>query len=271
MQLIQKSNQTHDSRYPSIFKELGSHFHQTSRSPQKILSFGCSNGSECRQLLALFPKASVYGCDMPEVITEARRDPRNQGIVFFDSNRANIFQNGPYDIITAFSVLCRFPESRTLRDLSETFPFRRFNQYLNILTANLRPEGLLGLYNCNYFFEDSDASERYSPLGVDLHPHNGFCDRFDRHGKKIARFVIVQNGRRVPPGQRDKSQPCKYYLRFKRPPSRTYLLRTCLWQRREKPEPQPATPPDQSGEWDVLISCQDSGEPPDTNPSSLEA
>ncbi len=88
-----------------------------------------------------------------EVLAEASASLAADEAVVFESNPHAIRSRGPYDIIFAMSVLCRFPESRNLQvDFAKLYPFARFEETVGLLTECLSGSGMLCVYNSSYEF-----------------------------------------------------------------------------------------------------------------------
>src|SRR5579862_6418799 len=97
----------------------------------KILSFGCSTGEEAYDLACnYFPESSVIGLDVSaEVIKAAKKERSVDDRVLYDVGSPEVLDKyGPYDIIFAMSVLCRWPELADKRDASNLFPFEQFER-----------------------------------------------------------------------------------------------------------------------------------------------
>src|SRR5690242_1769793 len=148
---------TSNNRYPAVFRTVQARVAERfggglGQARLKILSFGCSNGSELASLRCYFPEALLFGCDVNRAALRlASETLATDEAVLFESSEDSIAAHGPFDIILAMSVLCRFPESRRqdLTNLTLIYPFRNFERTAELLTANLRTGGLLCLYNTN--------------------------------------------------------------------------------------------------------------------------
>jgi trans-aconitate methyltransferase len=149
------------------------------------LSFGCSSGEECFSQKEYFDKYEVVGADIcPMALEEAKKNNTNPNISFFQSTDKNISKNGPYDIIYCMSVLCRWPDSKGLEDITEVYKFSDFEKRLEFLHKNLNPQGCLVLYNTNFRFSDSVLYDQYDHLKLDVE-NGGFVHKFDVNNKRV--------------------------------------------------------------------------------------
>ncbi|MBN9509925.1 MAG: polysaccharide pyruvyl transferase family protein [Alphaproteobacteria bacterium] len=173
------------NRYPKIFaraKELADQF---ALHDGPVLSYGCSVGEETRTLSELyFPKSKIIGVDIDQKILGIAKsksaDAKN--IKYYLSTDDNIQANGPYSLIFAMSVFCRWPASQNLEDISSLYPFRVFESGLAVLDRNLQVGGLLVIANSNFDFLDTTWSVRYEDMIVDI-DSSGFVKRFGRENR----------------------------------------------------------------------------------------
>jgi SAM-dependent methyltransferase len=185
---------TSNNRYPGVFRTLQGRIAQKigaglGQGKLKVLSFGCSIGSELSSLRCYFPEALIYGCDVNAAALHSAVDALLMDeAVIFESTPENIKNHGPFDIILAMSVLCRFPESmsRELLDLSTIFRFEDFNRTIKVLSDNLRAGGILCLYNTNHDFAQSDVAAQFRAVRSPLLASNGFVDKFDVKGQRMT-------------------------------------------------------------------------------------
>jgi SAM-dependent methyltransferase len=191
---VQIATWTSNNRYPGVFRTLQGRIAQKvgpglGQGRLKILSFGCSTGSELSSLRSYFPEALLYGCDVNTAALHSAADALLMDeAVIFESTPENIKNRGPFDIILAMSVLCRFPESmsRNLVDLSTIYPFEDFNRTIRVLSDNLRTGGILCLYNTNHDFARSDVADQFRAVRSPLLASNGFVDKFDVKGQRMT-------------------------------------------------------------------------------------
>ena len=108
------------------------------------------------------------------------------GIKFLPSTSENVMSHGPYDIIFALSVLCRWPETQFVRDSSRLYPFRKFDDTATLLDAPLSVGGLMVILNANYHFSDASVSGRYQGVtGLNLSQYE-CVHAFSKDNKKIS-------------------------------------------------------------------------------------
>jgi SAM-dependent methyltransferase len=178
------------NRYPEVFFPLGKLSEAVHRTPPRVLSFGCSVGFEPHDLATrYFTQSAVFGLDVSETALAKARAERSLGgrITYDVSTPANLGHYGPFDVITAMSVLCRWPDLADAKDASELFPFAKFEETVRTLDGNLAEGGILVVYNSNYDFKDTAVARNYD---IVLTPHmttNGFVKRFRKGGAEMPR------------------------------------------------------------------------------------
>ena len=107
---VQAATWTSNNRYPGVFRTLQSRISQKigvglGQGRLKVLSFGCSTGSELSSLRCYFPEAILYGCDVNAAALHSAVDALLMDeAVIFESTLENIRSHGPFDIILAMSV-----------------------------------------------------------------------------------------------------------------------------------------------------------------------
>jgi SAM-dependent methyltransferase len=191
---VQVATWTSNNRYPGIFRtarrriaaKFGSNLGE---GKLRILSFGCSTGSEVSTLRSYFPNAMIFACDVnASALQSAAELLLLDEAVIFMSSPEEIEKYGPFDIIFAMSVLCRFPESmdQKLNDLNAIYRFSDFERTINILSGSLRKGGLLCLYNTNYSFLELPLAKGYRIVRSPLIGTGGFVDRFDSSGQRLT-------------------------------------------------------------------------------------
>ena len=189
----QKSNYTAFDRYPAIFSAVRLYSEQNQSSPpgmRSILSYGCSTGEECFSLRKYFPDDDIYGCDSDqEVLAITRRRSEGDRMVFFESSPAAINRYGPFDIIFSFSSLCFYPEANVKRR-KNPFSYGQFRKHVETLDANLKPNGILILYNTNYNFLSLETSYQYDAILPDTVFENGYVNK---HHEDSTPFTITLN------------------------------------------------------------------------------
>lgn len=189
---IQPEPHTRLGRYPELFArcaELAKTKGWGQLTDFRILSFGCSTGEECVSLASHFPGASILGVDVnKESLEKARRTCTNKQIRIEPSSTKALRKHGPFHMIWCMSVLCHWPQSKTLDDLSEVFPFARFEETIQLLHDALQIGGLLVIYNSNYCFSDSRFYSCYRPVDSSGLNGSGFVHKFSPNGKKMAGF-----------------------------------------------------------------------------------
>lgn len=168
----QISNFTLYNRYPILFDFAKSYFESHKQKELKILCYGCSSGEECFSLNEYFKEAVILGVDNNnKVLSKARKTNRFPNITFAQSTTENLVQYGPFDLIFAMAVFCRWPASNFYKDLSHIYPFKRFEESINELDKHLNKNGLLIFNNSNYLLSDTSIYSHYevlqTPQGVE--------------------------------------------------------------------------------------------------------
>ncbi len=185
----QESTASFSQRHEHIFAQLAGLLTCVPRFPApRILSFGCSSGYECLDLKRLCPSAFVLGCDVSEkAVMEAQKRCAQSEIIIFPSTPEAVAQNGPYDVITAMSVLTRYPAIRDKAEIDGIYSFNQFERMLGVLIEALSSRGLLVIYNSPYLFERTRYARRFRKVLPASGPGNGWIDKYDEHGRQLTR------------------------------------------------------------------------------------
>lgn len=151
----QPSTTSSAGRYQAIFSAAALAVDVVNPS---VLSFGCADGYELNDLATKhFHHGRVVGCDIDldaqRIAALCNAQPARVKIIGADP--AHLAAHGPYDVIVAMAVLCRWPETRSMEDISEYYPFSRFEEQLRQFIELLVPGGVLCVYNSNYRVVDS--------------------------------------------------------------------------------------------------------------------
>jgi SAM-dependent methyltransferase len=196
----QRAVHTALDRYPEVFA-AAANFGRTMLAdgdtrPLRILSFGCSTGEECFSLRQYFPDAAIYGCDINKaVLAIAAGRQRHGGITFFHSSSQTLAEHGPFDIVFCMSSLCLFPEADRPSGENGTFPFSAFDNLVSEIDRNLRPGGLLVVYNASYPFKLSRVATHYDVVEADVVVENGFVNKLHRGGRAFTVTVSKDHSR----------------------------------------------------------------------------
>ncbi|WP_162150359.1 class I SAM-dependent methyltransferase [Asticcacaulis sp. AC460] len=130
----------------------------------RILSFGCSSGEECLDAADVFPNAIIKGVDLDEKALQKASAISHDRISIEESTYEAVFSGGPYDLILAMSVFCRFPLREEVVNIKDVYGFGKFVDEINLLHDVLKPGGILCIYNSMYFFDDCAVSMDYFPI-----------------------------------------------------------------------------------------------------------
>ncbi len=178
---VQLSNRTRANRYPHVFEPVARMAAALQRPQLRVLSFGCSTGEEPSILATHYlPGAEILGVDIaPDALAEARaRCAALAGVTIAESTPETLRSRGPFDLIFAMSVLCRWPTSRRMASIGELFPFARFTEQATLLDEVLAPGGLLVIYNANYSFLQTPVAANYDVVVSPQIDTAGFVKRF---------------------------------------------------------------------------------------------
>lgn len=183
--LLQTETNTTRNRYPNAFAACASSLPKSA----KILSFGCSKGDEVFTLAQqYFDQSTIVGVDLNhECLQTARSRLQNEDIrnneVFFELSSEHWLQSmAPFDAIFAMSVLCLWPKTKQMENISDVFPYARFSEAINLLDALLPVGGILTIVNSNYSFEHTHAARNYETMDTPDALTIGFVKRFSPSG-----------------------------------------------------------------------------------------
>jgi hypothetical protein len=180
----QLTSTTEYDRYPALFGEVVRNI--TGRNEVKILSFGCSTGEECFTLRSYFPYARITGVDISHSnLRKAKSKNADPNIEFLLSTPENVSANGNYDVIFCLSVLCRWEDTKDLRNCERIYPFKKFEESVIDLCENLKPGGLLVIYNSNFRFEETSVANAFQILETPAIQDSGFVHKFDRNNNRV--------------------------------------------------------------------------------------
>jgi SAM-dependent methyltransferase len=186
----QPSHHTGEDRYPALFDAVCG---RLSSEGAEVLSFGCSTGEEPAALARRLPTARITGADVSSyALKKARqRYAQQTNISFVNTAKNRLNAIGPFDAIFAMSVLCRYPETESVPNCSEIYPFERFEEACSSLDALLRPGGYLVLYNTNYRFTDTVTATGYEVIDLDDLRVSGSVEKFDIDGSRSNEQIYV--------------------------------------------------------------------------------
>lgn len=123
----------------------------------------------------LFPNSEILGCDIDLSLSSGTQNL--PGPVFLSTPGA-ITENGPYDLIMANSVLY----TKDPKNLA----FSEFASWASVLHENLKPDGLLCMYNASYRFSDLAFAGEYRPIRCAHIFENGFMPKWSSTGTQIS-------------------------------------------------------------------------------------
>jgi len=186
----QKSTASIPQRHIAIIRDLRGLLEARGLRKPRILSFGCSKGYECIDIADEIPNADVYGCDIDQdALKEARKRCVNRATIF-DSSHQEIARHSPFDAVIALNVLCRYPQTAGVDDISDIYPFADFKEGVRLLGNIVGPGGFLGIYNGAYFFEDAEIGDRYDPVQTNAWPRNGWIEKSLPCGRRATEVTF---------------------------------------------------------------------------------
>lgn len=183
----QPSTTSAEARYRSIFAAIA---REVNVPNPTVLSFGCADGYELNELATRhFHHGRIVGC---EIDAESQRiaklcnaHPSRVEVIGPDPGALAAY--GPYDVIVVMAVLCRWPETRTMEDIANFYPFARFDAQLQQLVELLVPGGMLCVYNANYRVADSSVIAQLQEVNnPDLIPRSQPVRLFEPSGRPRA-------------------------------------------------------------------------------------
>lgn len=156
---------------------------------KRVLSFGCSTGEEPQTLSELnFPTAQIIGMDISdEVLTAARSKTAHlPNVTIMQSTPQAVSEHGPFDVIFAMSVLCRWPIAKRMENLSSLYPFSNFEARVSELAESVKPEGFLVVHNGSYSLTQSRLIRFFDLVLPSRTANPGPVTRFAPAGNKLG-------------------------------------------------------------------------------------
>jgi 2-polyprenyl-3-methyl-5-hydroxy-6-metoxy-1,4-benzoquinol methylase len=201
---IQRDQTTKYDRHPEIFAAVRRLCGDA--ASLDVLSFGCSTGEEPLTLGQVYlPQARIVALEAwPAILDIARAKGTLDGRITWDlSSPETLAAHGPYDVIFAMSVLCRWPTLEHSEDASELFPYAQYLEMVAMLDAQLRPGGLLAIYNAHYSFADTELVCGYEIVLDPAVADNAYIKKYDRRSREIVGYratdVVYRKLREPPP------------------------------------------------------------------------
>lgn len=182
---------TFEDRYPEIFTALDAVLWNVERP--RILSFGCSDGSEVRSLRRWFPKAEIVGLDPnPAMIRTARAhlalnpDP---GISYVEAAGLDALGDTKFDAILAMAVFRHGRlESEKPDSCAEVLPFSLFAQAVAALDQRLMTGGWLTIWNAHFRFSDTPTAKRYEARSLHFTRAEPMDLIYDSDDRRVTRI-----------------------------------------------------------------------------------
>lgn len=177
---LQASNKTFLGRHWSEHNILRRYF--DSDSKLSILSFGCSTGEELLSIRALFPGATLHGCDIDWRNLLKTRSLLGQTANIFHSSDESISAFGQYDIILCNSVLLSSTNSSGIESCL-------WISILSALDEALKDNGIIQIINSNIPFRFHPCFHKYKALSSPLLFSPNFVDQYDLHGNRMCKGI----------------------------------------------------------------------------------
>lgn len=152
---LRSSTASSEGRYNALFTAVAQAVHVVNPG---VLSFGCADGYELNDLASKhFHHGRIIGCDIDpdaqRIADLCNAQPGRVQVIAADPSL--VAAHGPYDVIVAMAVLCRWPDTRAMEDISAYYHFDQFEEQIRIFLELLVPGGVLCVYDSNYRVVDS--------------------------------------------------------------------------------------------------------------------
>lgn len=184
--LLQSAPTTQLNRHPDIFEDLGARFKD---QPIRILSFGCSTGEECQSLSTYLPNALIIGVDVnKKSIEKAKSKFTSERLSFYHLEAKSLHNLGKFDVITAISVLCRYPESKLIQNIESVFPFSIFEKSVGYLDQVLNSEGYLFIRSSNFRFMETEYNKKYKVISFKGQRRPEIFPKFNKNNCRLEGF-----------------------------------------------------------------------------------
>lgn len=158
MSQLQLSTATEYNRHKRIYSTLGRICTALAKTySPRLLVFGCSTGEEVASMRDLyFPHSEIVGVEINDNASAIARqrfsgDPLTS--IIASSGFVGKYSNY-FDIAICSSVLCLWPQTQGMKNISKAFPFDLVDQVVGSLSESLRPGSLLSIINSNYHVEE---------------------------------------------------------------------------------------------------------------------
>ena len=184
--LLQSAPTTQLNRHPDIFEALGARFKD---EPIRLLSFGCSTGEECQSLSTYLPNATIIGVDVnKKSIEKAKSKFASEKLSFYHIEAKSLHTLGKFDVITAISVLCRYPESKLIQNIDSVFPFSIFEMSVGYLDQVLNPKGYLFIRSSNFRFMETEYHKKYEVIFFQGQRQPEMFPKFNKINSRLKDF-----------------------------------------------------------------------------------
>eukprot|EP00746_Dinoflagellata_sp_MGD_P003548 gnl/MRDRNA2_/MRDRNA2_106884_c0_seq1.p1 gnl/MRDRNA2_/MRDRNA2_106884_c0~~gnl/MRDRNA2_/MRDRNA2_106884_c0_seq1.p1 ORF type:complete len:313 (+),score=31.29 gnl/MRDRNA2_/MRDRNA2_106884_c0_seq1:108-1046(+) len=184
------------NRYPKIWTALTKLLE--GRPNPKLLSFGCSDGSEARTLRMYMPNSEVNGVDINATLIEENNAKNTDPSIHYFSD-VEPLQKVQHDAVTVMNVLLACPCTPCKGGCSHmkpgekprALPFEIFEELTQLMDSMLAPGGYMVMYAANYRFEDAAVAKWYTRVSPRL--ESGYIPKFNRDGELISTGCEVKD------------------------------------------------------------------------------
>jgi predicted TPR repeat methyltransferase len=181
---------TKPNRYPELFSCCAN----LKKNAERVLSFGCSTGEECRSLRDYFPSAHICGLDIDSSIAIAKSrnfDERTTFTTMLDGATQ-------YDAIFCMSVFTKWPDLKDKVSCSGLLDFSDFEKDIGRLLFLLKTNGLIVLFNSSFAIEDTKYGWCLKPIECPYKHGVGWVPVYDRYNSiktKGSHSIFVKTPR----------------------------------------------------------------------------
>lgn len=209
--LFQPFPTTREDRYPEVFAAVARALDGISRP--RVLSFGCSDGSEVFSLRTYLPRAELVGVDInARRIAAARRRLARAPDPLISFRRAGELapdDTAGFDAVVAMAVFRHGDLERAAPDTcGAIMPFERFARGVAMLDEAVRPGGWLAIWNAHFRFRDTLTAAHYTAgtlPGTRSDPLNLLYGTDDRRLEATYSEVLFRKQSDMPTPQRKRA------------------------------------------------------------------
>ncbi len=109
---------------------------------------------------------------------------------FYHIEAKSLHTLGKFDVITAISVLCRYPESKLIQNIDSVFPFSIFEKSVGYLDQVLNSEGYLFIRSSNFRFMETEYNKKYKVISFKGQRQPEIFPKFNKNN---CRLEVLKN------------------------------------------------------------------------------